>query len=84
MIDLASYRQNAVDCVQQAQAEAAPEDSDILLNIALAWLRLAQQVQASDPASDQAMNHTDSPPTAPDQHQGLDRHEELEVHEMAP
>ena len=83
MIDLESYRQNAVHCVQQAEAEAAREDSDILLNIALAWLRLAQQVQASDPASDQATNHTDSPPTAHDQHEELDRHEELDAHEMA-
>jgi len=80
MINLDSYRPNAVHCVRQAQAEAAPEDSDILLNIALAWLRLAQQVQASD----QAMNHTDSPPTAHDQHEGLDRHEELDSHVMAP
>jgi len=83
MIDLESYRQNAVHCVQQAQAEAAPEDTDILLNIALAWLRLAQQVQASNQASDRAMNYADSPPTALDRHQGLDRHEELDSRVMA-
>ena len=45
MIDLDSYRQNAADCVRQAESEAAPEDKNLLLNVALAWVRLAHQVQ---------------------------------------
>jgi hypothetical protein len=39
------YRQYAADCVRQAQAEEAIEDRTILLNVALAWLRLAQQIE---------------------------------------
>ena len=45
MMDVESYRQNAADCVRQAEGEAAPEDKNILLNVALAWVRLAHQVQ---------------------------------------
>jgi hypothetical protein len=45
MINLESYRQNAADCVRQAESEAAPEDKNLLLNVALAWVRLAHQVQ---------------------------------------
>ena len=45
MIDVESYRQNATDCLRQAESESAPEDKNILLNVALAWVRLAQQVQ---------------------------------------
>jgi hypothetical protein len=45
MIDVESYRQNAADCLRQAEGEDAPEDKNILLNVALAWVRLAQQVQ---------------------------------------
>jgi hypothetical protein len=39
------YRQYAADCIRQAQAEEAIEDRTILLNVALAWLRLAQQIE---------------------------------------
>ena len=46
MINVASYHQNAEDCVHQAGLEETPEDKNILLNVALAWLRLAQQTQA--------------------------------------
>jgi hypothetical protein len=45
MIDVETYRQNAADCVRQAESETAPEDKNILLNVALAWVRLAHQVQ---------------------------------------
>ncbi len=48
MIDIDSYRRNAADCVRQAQDEQAPEDRNLLLNVALAWLRLAQQTEAMD------------------------------------
>ena len=48
------YRQYAADCVRQAQDEDAPEDKTIMLNVALAWLRLAQQQsQASHPGESQ-------------------------------
>jgi hypothetical protein len=43
--------------VRQAQTEDTPEEKTIMLNVALAWLRLAQQTEASTQA--------DSPPTAP-------------------
>ena len=48
MIDIDSYRRNAADCVRQAQDEEAPEDRNLLLNVALAWLRLAQQTETMD------------------------------------
>jgi hypothetical protein len=40
------YRQYAADCVRQAQGEEVAEDKTIMLNVALAWLRLAQQAEA--------------------------------------
>ena len=52
------YRQYAPDCVRQAQDEGTPEDKTIMLNVALAWLRLAQQSHASDLG--------EIPPAAPD------------------
>jgi hypothetical protein len=62
MINVESYHQNAEECVRQAGLEETPEDKNILLNVALAWLRLAQQTQAmahagdssEDPAEDAA------------------------------
>jgi hypothetical protein len=60
------YRQYAADCVRQAQSEDTPEDRTIMLNVALAWLRLAQQTEA----------RIDSPPTAPEfEPQDLSLHE---------
>jgi hypothetical protein len=52
MINVESYHQNAEECVRQAGLEETPEDKNILLNVALAWLRLAQQTQAMQPAGD--------------------------------
>ena len=46
MMNVDSYRQYAADCVRQAQSEPTPEDRNMVLNIALAWLRLAQQTEA--------------------------------------
>jgi hypothetical protein len=43
MSRIEDFRQYAVDCVRQAETEQTPEDRDILLNVALAWIRLAQQ-----------------------------------------
>jgi len=59
MMDVESYRQNAAECVRQAGIEQTAEDKNILLNVALAWLRLAQQTQAmalaeEEPAEDLA------------------------------
>jgi hypothetical protein len=45
MINVESYRQHAADCVRQAQNEPTPEDRNMVLNVALAWLRLAQQTE---------------------------------------
>jgi len=41
-----SYREYAADCVRRAQNEPTPEDRIMVLNIALAWLRLAEQTEA--------------------------------------
>jgi hypothetical protein len=58
MTDVESYRRNAADCICLAAQQDTPDDKNILLNIALAWLRLGQQVQTIEPA--------DSPSTAPE------------------
>ena len=53
MTDVLSYRQYAADCLRQAQEEDTPDGEAILLNVALAWLRLAQQheAMASEPVA---------------------------------
>jgi hypothetical protein len=56
MSSVTRYRQYAADCIRQAQSEDS-EDKTIMLNVALAWLRLAQQAEALD--------RPGSPPTAP-------------------
>jgi hypothetical protein len=43
-----NFRQYAADCVRQAETEPTPEDKNILLNMALAWLRLAQQATPAE------------------------------------
>lgn len=40
------FRDYAADCVRKAGDAAAPEDKVLLLNMGLAWMRLAQQVEA--------------------------------------
>jgi hypothetical protein len=62
MIDMESYRQNAADCVRQAQDQDSPDDKNILLNVALAWLRLAQQMQVKNEPDTEA---TESRATEP-------------------
>ena len=57
MVSVTRYRQYAADCVRQAQGEEAAEDKTIMLNVALAWLRLAQQAEAHE---------TESPSLAPE------------------
>ena len=63
MSSVSRYRQYAADCVRQAHSENSPEDKTIMLNVALAWLRLAQQAETPQPG--------DSPPIAP----GLEEYE---------
>jgi hypothetical protein len=48
MVSGERYRQYAADCVKQAQSEGTSEDKTIMLNVALAWLRLAQQRDEHD------------------------------------
>jgi len=52
MMNVESYRQYAADCVRKAQGEETPEDRNILLNVALAWLRLAKQTETMEVAAD--------------------------------
>lgn len=40
------FKDYAADCVHRAGEAATPEDKTLLLNMGLAWLRLAQQVEA--------------------------------------
>jgi hypothetical protein len=67
MIDVESCRHYAADCVHQASGEQSAEDKNILLNVALAWLRLAQQTQAM---AEPAQPADDAP--AEFEHVGLD------------
>src|SRR5271154_3304693 len=46
MMNVEDYRQHAADCVRQAQDEPTVEDRNMVLNVALAWLRLALQTEA--------------------------------------
>ena len=64
MSSVTRYRQYAADCVRQAQNEETADERNIMLNVALAWLRLAQQNEALDEA--------EGPQTAPEQ---FDQHE---------
>ena len=62
MIDVSHYRQYAADCVRQAQDEESLDDRNILLNVALAWLRLAEQQQDLDapPAEPAEPSHSEA------------------------
>jgi len=51
-MNVESYRQYAADCVRQAQNEPTQEDRNIVLNLALAWLRLARQTEAMKDEAD--------------------------------
>jgi hypothetical protein len=48
------FREYAADCVRQAEGERTAEDKNILLNMALAWVRLAQQSQIVTENSDES------------------------------
>ena len=46
MMNVESYREYAADCMLRAQSEQTPADRNIVLNMALAWLRLARLTEA--------------------------------------
>ena len=58
MSSVKRYRQYAADCVRQAQSEETLDEKTIMLSVALAWLRLAQQTEGRE--------ETESPSIAPD------------------
>ena len=43
------YQQYAADCMRRAQTETKPEDKNLMLNMALAWVRLAHQIKDGTP-----------------------------------
>ena len=45
-----TYKQYAADCMRLADGETTPEARNVMLNMALAWVRLAEQKQAIVPA----------------------------------
>lgn len=50
--DVLNYRQYAADCLRQAEDEDTQDGQTILLNVAVAWLRLAQQTEAMAAGAD--------------------------------
>ena len=63
-MNVESYRQYAADCVRQAQNEATPQDRNMVLNVALAWLRLARQTEAMQDEPDTDVTPGDVDATA--------------------
>jgi hypothetical protein len=59
VVSVTRYRQYAADCLRQAEGEASAGDKTIILNVALAWIRLAQQTEDWDT--------TERPPIAADE-----------------
>lgn len=57
-----SFKEYAADCMRRAEGEDKPEDKTILLNMALAWVRLAQQSQQASSLAVKAAPGT--PPAA--------------------
>jgi hypothetical protein len=48
------FRDYADDCVRKAGEAASPDDKNLLLNMGLAWLRLADQIETLAAAHEQA------------------------------
>lgn len=65
MMNIESYSEYAADCLRRAENEDTPEDKNILLNLALAWVRLAQQTRAIGQAEGAAVP-PDEPPQEPE------------------
>ncbi len=64
------YRRYAADCVDQAQSEDSTDERNIMLNVALAWLRLAQQAEALNQLD---ALETSGPVDLDDAHHSFDR-----------
>ena len=68
MMNVDNYREYAADCVRQAQNEPTSEDRNMVLNMALAWLRLARLTEtlhdetAPDVPSDEADDTAEDTP----------------------
>jgi hypothetical protein len=45
------FRQYAEECLRQADDETTVAEKDIMLNLALAWVRLAQMATTAEPAA---------------------------------
>jgi hypothetical protein len=43
------FRQYAEDCLRQADDEATADEKNIMLNLALAWVRLAEMATTAEP-----------------------------------
>jgi hypothetical protein len=65
MMNVESYREYAADCLRRAENEDTPEDKNILLNLALAWVRLAQQTRTMS-EGEGAAPPPDEPPQKPE------------------
>jgi hypothetical protein len=50
MSTVEDFRQYAEDCLRQADDETTVAEKNILLNLALAWVRLAQMATTVEPA----------------------------------
>jgi hypothetical protein len=64
MTNTDDYRQYASECLRQAEADVVPETKNLLLTLALAWIRLARQTQeAQDDSWHRAPWRVELPPT---------------------
>ena len=66
MMNVQSYRQYAADCVRQAQSEPTAGDRNMVLNVALAWLRLARQTEAMNDKTDSDATSGDDVAASPE------------------
>jgi hypothetical protein len=73
MTRVESFRQYAAECMNQAEIEESPEDKNILLNVALAWVRLAHLKQTLGPFDDSLLGEEHAVALAPaDEPVGVD------------
>jgi hypothetical protein len=59
-----TFQDYAAECMRLAEGEATPEAKNLMLNIALAWIRLAQQKQALAPSLVPAQHDAATPGAA--------------------
>jgi hypothetical protein len=67
MIDTESYRQHAADCLRQAQDQHSADDRTLVLNVALAWLRLARQTELLEIESPSSSDAAEEPEAEADE-----------------